>query len=135
MKNHWIGGYVSLLFILTCCTDMIPTRAFLPIARTIQSLKVGVQFSTTPVGSGPNTSIVDVCKEKIQAALDASFVKVTGKMYDEKHDLIECGAVTPVVCGPKVLPILPCHIQTLAMTNDSFHPRRLRRPEWLTHLH
>jgi hypothetical protein len=93
--NLRIGGSVASLFlyILTCGTIMIPiTRAFLPTtARTMRrSLKFGgVLFSTTGGSdTGAATTIVDVCKAKIQAALDASSVKVTGTIEAVMHAVV-----------------------------------------------
>mmetsp|Transcript_15485 Transcript_15485/g.42798 ORF Transcript_15485/g.42798 Transcript_15485/m.42798 type:complete len:139 (-) Transcript_15485:1145-1561(-) len=67
-------------------------RAFRPVAHTYlvrspQALVSRTTALTTPrflSSDTPDTTIVDICKEKIQAALDTQDVKVTGA-YDDPN--------------------------------------------------
>ena len=61
---------------LSAAARAFGTRA-LPFCRTTAPLSPFARGMST---SEPDTSVVDTCQEKIQAALDTDNVKVTGKL-------------------------------------------------------
>lgn len=65
-----------LIVMLSAAARAFGTKAPTFIRSAPRSFSVGARSMST---SEPDTSIVDTCQEKIQTALEADNVKVTGK--------------------------------------------------------